>query len=669
MDTGHPRTAAAAAGEGSRSRLPQRLVLPALLLLLGALLWFWLGMDCGVLLATGVRARAWPWAPALAGRGPEGQVLSDPVWQFVPWLHFARKELRAGRLPLWNPHQNGGQPLLGNAQSALGSPLVWPVLALGVARGWNLSLLLRLLLAVAGAFLWLRSAGRSPGAAALGGLMFGLSGAFVAWLGHPHTLTAAWVPWLLLAVEKLLLAPSRGRIAGTAAATALVLAGGHPETALMAGILAGSLVLWRTRKGGALLRAAGAALVGVGLALPLLLPFAEYLFLSAAWQGAGRHPFVLPPAALVRFVLPNAPVGHPVEAAATVSVTGLLLAAAGLRAGRRERDTRFWALAALLMLLLAYDTPPARLLASRTPVYGTRVLLLLPLALAFLAARGLDRLAALAPAGRRRVAVTLAFPLLAMGELLLAARGVHPVSPPAEIAMTTPLLDFLRSREGPFRVLPLHTFLPPESATLHGLDDVRGYDALAPAGWLRRREAMGRFASLPMVTDVLEPWDVAPGGRALDAWNVKYLLAHPQFGLTPEGWGRPLGLDLEVVYDGPDGRVLRNRRVLPRVRCEGGGTVRILHRTPLRWLLETSTPAPDRLVVANPWFPGWEVRLDGEPVPLTLEPGDPVTVPLPPGRHRVELAYHPRSFRLGLILAALAFLVLLARLRREDGRA
>jgi len=630
------------------------------LLLVGMVLWFSLGMQRGVLLSTGIESRAWPWAPFLEGRRPEGQVLSDPVWQFVPWLQMARSELRAGRIPLWNPHQNGGEPLLGNAQSALGSPLVWPVLVLGVRRGWSLSLLLRLLVALSGVYLWLRNGGRSPGAALLGALMFGLSGAFIAWLEHPHTLVAAWAPWLLLAVDRLLEGVTPARLSGLVLATALVLTGGHPETALMVGLLTGAYLLWKTRGRAPAVSAAGAALLGLGLSLPLLLPFVEYLRHSAAWgEGAGRHPFVLPLEALLRFVAPHAAAGHPIEAAVTVSVTGLLLAGLGLWFGRQDGEVRFWAVVAVTLLLVAYDNPLARLVALHTPIYGSRTLLLLPLALGYLAARGLDGMLVLPAARRWKVAVAVLLPLVAGGELLLAARGVHAVSPPDEVAMGTPLIRFLQSRPGPFRILPLHTFLPPESATLYGLDDVRGYDALGPAGWLRRRSAMGKFTSLPMVTDVLEPWDLAPGGAALDFWNVEYLLVHPQFHLTAGGWGRSLGLDLEKVYDGPDGRVFRNRRALPRVRCTGGGTVRLLKWTPLRWVMEVRCPAKDRLVVANPWFPGWSVVLDGSRVPLDLEPGDPVVISVPRGRHRVELVYRPLSFRLGLWLAALALVVLL----------
>ena len=112
-----------------------------------ALLWFALGMNDGVLLSDAVRGRVWPWAPYYPDRALAAPGLSDPVWQFAPWVEFAGSELRAGRLPLWNPHQDGGVPLLGNGQSALGSPLLFPALLFGIAGGWNLSLLLRLLVA------------------------------------------------------------------------------------------------------------------------------------------------------------------------------------------------------------------------------------------------------------------------------------------------------------------------------------------------------------------------------------------------------------------------------------------------------------------------------------------------------------------------------------------
>ena len=49
---------------------------------------------------------------------PANRLLIDPVLQFQPWLESNRAELRAGRLPLWNPRAGCGAPHLANGQSA-----------------------------------------------------------------------------------------------------------------------------------------------------------------------------------------------------------------------------------------------------------------------------------------------------------------------------------------------------------------------------------------------------------------------------------------------------------------------------------------------------------------------------------------------------------------------
>jgi hypothetical protein len=57
------------------------------------------------------------------------------------------------------------------------------------------------------------------------------------------------------------------------------------------------------------------------------------------------------------------------------------------------------------------------------------------------------------------------------------------------------------------------------------------------------------------------------------------------------------------------------------------------------------------------WFPGWEVRVDGQPVPAG--PGRPsglITFQLPAGEHRVEVEYGrtpPEKIAAGVSIAAL----------------
>lgn len=647
---------------------PRRVVVPLALAGAAAVLWFGLGMDRGLLLSNGIKSMCWPWAPFQARSAPVAEALSDPVWQFVPWLELAGRELRAGRLPLWNPHQDGGVPLLGNAQSALGTPLVWPALLLGVRRGWNLSLLLKLLLALGGAWAFLRERGRSAPAAALGAAAFALSGAFVAWLEHPQTFAAAPVPLLLLYAGRLAERPKGRDVIGLALATYLVLAGGHPETALMAALLCGGWVLALSPTPRRWLPPLGGAFLGAALAAPLLLPFLEYFARSEAARGAARTPRPLPLSALIRFVIPSAGGSHPIEAAATVSLTLLALIPVGLALVRRDREVAFWGGVSAALLLAAYDGPFARFLATVTPVFWTRTLLLLPLALGCVGAAGLDLLIARASrTGRERAARGAAWLLVAAAgtELLGTARGVHSITPPAELALSTPLLARIASDPEPFHILPLHTFFPPNSATALALDDLRGYDALAVRAWRERRATIGRFTNTPTVVDVLEPWNLVPGGRGLDSWNVKYLLLHPQFAFGARELNARLGLDLAEVYSGPDGRILVNRRVKPRVRLEGTpGSARIVLRTTTRWTIRTEASAPSSLVVANPMYPGWRAKVDGAPSSIDSEAGDIMQIPVPAGTHEVVLEYRPSSFRLGLAIAALGAVLALAMARR-----
>ena len=157
-------------------------------------------------------------------------------------------------------------------------------------------------------------------------------------------------------------------------------------------------------------------------------------------------------------------------------------------------------------------------------------------------------------------------------ELLSAARGVHAVTPPESRRLGTPILDVISRDPAVFRILPLHTFLPANTATSLGLDDLRGYDALAVKAFRTERERTGRFRGVPTHTDVIAPWDLAPGGAELDAWNVKYLLLHPQFAFSAPTLNEKLGLDLVEVYSGPDGKLLENRRVRSRAQGRTGRT-------------------------------------------------------------------------------------------------
>ncbi len=74
--------------------------------------------------------------------------------------------------------------------------------------------------------------------------------------------------------------------------------------------------------------------------------------------------------------------------------------------------------------------------------------------------------------------------------------------------------------------------------------------------------------------------------------------------------------------------------------------------------VQVDAQGPSWLLVSDVWYPGWEARLDGEAI--AIRRGDYLfrAVPVPSGKHVVEFSYRPRSFQLGLILAAAGLMAL-----------
>src|SRR5258708_10437159 len=181
-------------------------------------------------------------AGGAGGHWPGNPLLRDVTFQIQPWLLFGRRELRAGRLPVWNPHQSAGSPFWGNGQSAPLFPLHLLFAALPPLLGFMLLPWLRLVIAGCGVWMLARELDLGLQAALLAAVSFALSGMLVSFALFPMGNALALVPWVWWAVERLatygedMRAWSLG-VAGLAAAAGLLLLGGHPETAAHAALL------------------------------------------------------------------------------------------------------------------------------------------------------------------------------------------------------------------------------------------------------------------------------------------------------------------------------------------------------------------------------------------------------------------------------------------------
>ncbi|RPJ50491.1 MAG: hypothetical protein EHM21_04870, partial [Chloroflexi bacterium] len=253
-----------------------------------------------------------------------GQALfwGTPALQFVPWWVYAWDSLRQGVLPLWNPLNGMGAPLLANYQLAFFYPPNWLLLgfaALGeqgyafttsataVAWGYTFLAMLHLAWGGLGMAVLLRRLSFPWLAQVVGGLAFGLSGYVIARLGFFSMVwVAAWLPWVIYYADQIASlgkaadetpAPRFRLLEGLVVCIAMQLLAGHAQITWYSLLLAGAWVAVGVirqsaqRQPGpgsgrviillsALASLAAAAALAAGLAAVQLFPTFEFLQLS-----------------------------------------------------------------------------------------------------------------------------------------------------------------------------------------------------------------------------------------------------------------------------------------------------------------------------------------------------------------------------------------------------
>lgn len=214
-----------------------------------------------------------------------------PSLQFYPWREYAFDLLRSGQMPLWNPYNGAGAPLIANYQSALFYPINW--LGFFLPLGLTMSVTAVLHLFIAGWGVWaftgrlkIPAFGRSVST-----LAFGLASYLVARLGtYPTISVAAWLPWLLWAVHRILTQGRLRDMAWLALFATLQLFAGHAQTTwysmlLISVFAAYWLARYERTHWRRVLLVVGAMALAVGIAVVQLLPTAELLSQSQRSGG------------------------------------------------------------------------------------------------------------------------------------------------------------------------------------------------------------------------------------------------------------------------------------------------------------------------------------------------------------------------------------------------
>ncbi len=227
---------------------------------------------------------------------------SDLLAEHLPAKQFSvRSYQETGELPLWCPYRFAGSPAVADIQLAAFYPPHWLLYALapehlGAALSWLVAA--HVLVAGLSAYAYARWRGLGRPAALVTAAGFMFAGRWMLHLlaaGHYVVVGLAWLPLVLLALERAVGQGSAAWAAAAGAAYSLVVLGTHPQYTFYAGLL---VALWSLgaalgrndrRRAVAVWAGCGALAVSVaaGLAAVQLLPTAEAAQLSSRASGVG----------------------------------------------------------------------------------------------------------------------------------------------------------------------------------------------------------------------------------------------------------------------------------------------------------------------------------------------------------------------------------------------
>jgi hypothetical protein len=695
----------------------------------------------------------------------------DAAWVFHPDMLVAREQLRKFELPIWNPYQGAGQPLLASQQTAPLYPLNWLAFVFPFWHALAWIALLKVLLAGTGTFLFARALRLDVPAALLAAVAFAFSTYLTDWVAHPHSNVYVLLPWLMLAANRVAVRGAWRDALLLACATGLSLLGGQPESSLLVFLPAAAWCLCRPtaaedvaisvgRRAG--LFAVG-SLLGLGAAAVVLVPFAEILQHSQDVSRSGgpgswtiAQTFLLPEhwGRPDKFQLAGGPFNYP-ERTGYFGTLPLLIGAMGLVL-RRRREQIFFVVLGVLALGLVVSIPVYSHLAAGAPglsvINRFRALIVCCFCGAMLAGFGLQSVVEAVRAGKRRLvlgavagvtlpaavwvavhadfsapldpalsqlpvlghdrqpaavvelAVALRWWLLAaFGLVLIAAAAVRPrlASAVAVAAIVITAVDLVTMDRGYIPAIApaaANPAPPPQIryAQAHaGHYRVGGGPGLEPNLAERFGLRGARIHALPALERRTQLWFELGGGGLLQRltfasrklaslFSVKYVFSGPDasgypgtrpvlpglrvnLGALPRAW---IAYSWTPAHGQADAmrRVARAKDLTvpvldgvpppPAGAPRGVDRVRFVADNDRMVVLDVQARRAGFLILGDTYYPGWQAKVDNEPVDVHAADVAFRAVSVPAGRHVVRFDYRPASVRIGGAVTVFALLLI-----------
>lgn len=315
----------------------------------------------------------------LPGTMPNKAQYFDVLRQLYPWKTLVLQSIQTGQLPLWNPYNFSGSPLLANLQSAVFNPLNIFFL-FGVRAGWFVTVFLQVLLAGSFMYLFSRKIGISPLGSFFSSIAYGFSLYVTVFLEYNTLIQVVALLPLCLYLFECALQKFTFRFGFLfVISLAFLFFAGHLQLAVLCNIFIFLYAVYRiymrkkiqTRQK---LREVIAVLVlfllGVGLAAVQLFPTFELVQLSA--RVAQEYNFLvnellLQPFQLIRIFSPDI-FGNPAARnylltdpypgkAYYIGIIPLFFAVLGFATGRKSTFVRFFSATAIVVLFFLLRTP------------------------------------------------------------------------------------------------------------------------------------------------------------------------------------------------------------------------------------------------------------------------------------------------------------------------